>query len=462
MDEIRALKMQAEAVEALVEEERLAASVAPVADTTREVLQRLGATADAYLKAEDFDNAIETLLIMLKIDPSRAEIRGQLEQAQEQLKKKQQAQAVWQTILAKDRGQISELKDREASAKEMAEWASQEQAVRERLARELESAEEAARQELEVIERAVQEIRGRSAPATPAAGAAISAADETRLKALETEKQQLEENLLREREEAVERERQMQEQVRRESELLRHAIEMEKLEVEAKAKDAALKELEVQLKAEREAQEKMLAEERRRSQAAEEALRLQLQDLMREEMAKLRTEMQAGNVAELQAKLEDERRSRQDMEDAMRRHEDDAVARYREEQRKIEEAKLLAQGKALAEREAIENLKMKEESRKQAFIDEALKRRGMRTGGASSEDRLKVLQASRRISDALHAATTKHLEQDVEGMLDTARRYLQQDLLLDAMRLCQKIAAIDPQNEKVKALLKEIYVKKGL
>ena len=47
-------------------------------------------------------------------------------------------------------------------------------------------------------------------------------------------------------------------------------------------------------------------------------------------------------------------------------------------------------------------------------------------------------------------------------MLETATRYLKQDLLLDAMRICQKIAVTDPQNEKVKALLKEIYIKKGL
>jgi hypothetical protein len=47
-------------------------------------------------------------------------------------------------------------------------------------------------------------------------------------------------------------------------------------------------------------------------------------------------------------------------------------------------------------------------------------------------------------------------------MLETAKRYLKQDLLLDAMRICQTISAKDPDNEKVKALLKEIYVRKGI
>jgi hypothetical protein len=481
LDEIRAKQMQEEAVLGLLEEERLAASVAPALDTTREVMERLRSTADAYLKSEDFDNAIDTLLIMLKIEPSKTEIRSQLEEAQERLKKKQQAQAVWNTILTKDEDRLSEVKERESTAKEMADWATQEQAVRERLAGELAVAENEARQELEVIERAVEEIRSR-VPAAPAAGAepsamqkSIAAADESRLRALEMEKRQLEERLQKERDEAVERERLIQEQVRRESEMLRHAIELEKGEMEAKAKEAALKELEAKLAEERAMQAKLLEEERGRSQAAEGALRSQLQDLMKEEMAKLRVELQAQNHDEVQArlrvederrmleaKLEEERRGREARELELRLREEQALRRYQDEQKEVAEAKHSAEEKARAEREAIESLKSKEEGRKQAFLDEALKRRGMRSGVSGSEDKQKVMQASRRISDVLHAATTKHIEQDVEAMLETARRYLAQDLLLDAMRLCQKIAATDPQNDKVKTLLKEIYVRKGL
>jgi two-component SAPR family response regulator len=72
-----------------------------------------------------------------------------------------------------------------------------------------------------------------------------------------------------------------------------------------------------------------------------------------------------------------------------------------------------------------------------------------------------VMQSSRRISDILHEATTKHMEEDVETMLATVRRYLNQDLFPEAMRLCQKIQAQDPDNEQVKGLLVEIYRRRG-
>ena len=61
----------------------------------------------------------------------------------------------------------------------------------------------------------------------------------------------------------------------------------------------------------------------------------------------------------------------------------------------------------------------------------------------------------------LHAATTRHLDEDVDAMLNTVRATCARTFL-DAMRLCQKIAEKEPDNEKVKALLKEIYQRKGL
>jgi colicin import membrane protein len=395
---------------------------------------------------------------MLKIEPSRQDIRGRLDQAQEQLKKKQQAQVVWQSILAKDQEKVLETKERELSAKEIAAWASQEQAVRERLAKELESAEADARQELDVIERAVSEIRAKSGNVP----ASLGSPDANRLQALEREKLGLEEKLLQEREIVVERERQLQDQVRRESELLKHAIEMERLEAEAKQKDAALSELEARLRLEREDQNRRLEEERRRSQQAEENLRKQLQELMREEMAKLRDEMQLKAKAEIEDKLDQTQKRLQSVEEETRKGEQLASEKLREEQLKADEFRRSVEEKVRKEREAIQGLRVSEEVRKQAIVEEALKRRSVRTGTSGGEEKQKIIQASRRISDALHAASTKHLESDVEGMLETAQRYMQQDLLLDAMRICQKITALDPQNEKVKALLKEIYVRKGL
>ncbi len=461
IDDIRGKRLQEEAVLAFQEEERLAASQSPALDATKEVMDRLRNTAEGYLASEDFDNAIETMLIMLKIDPAAHGLREQMERAQEQLKKKKKAQDVWQSILSKESEAVSEVKEREVSAKEMAEWAAQEAAVRERLALELESHEETARQELEIIEKAVKEIRSNAAPSGPGA-AAVSAADETRLRALELEKRNLEERLARERDEAVAHQRQMMEEVRLENEKLKHAIELERMEAEAKARSEALKEIDKQLESERKTYETMLLEERARSAKAEEAMRAQMQDLMRQEMAKLRSEMQGQAMDDMKSRLDEERRRRLEMEREMAEREAAAVAKYQDEQRRLVEARSNAEDRVRKEREAIITLKVQEEARKAAALEEAMKRRSARTGSAAVEERQAVLKTSRRISDALHAAATKHLETDLDGMLETAKRYLAQDLLLDAMRICQKITAMDPQNEKVKAVLKEIYVKKGL
>jgi hypothetical protein len=317
---------------------------------------------------------------------------------------------------------------------------------------------------LAIIEKAVREIQGQGSPTASSAGApgAVSTADQARLRALEMEKNQLAERLQAERKEVMEREQVVQDQMRRESELLRHAIEMERMELEAKAKATALKEIEAKLESERKEQQEMLAAERRRSALAEEALRKQMQDLMREEMAKLRDEMQNQALDDVKRKLEAERLQREQTEKDLVERQSASVARMKDEQRRMEEERAKAEEAMRKERDAITLLKGKEDARKAAAIEEALKRRSQRFGAAGTEGKQAVLKDSRRISDALHAAATKHLETDVDGMLDTARRYLQQDLLLDAMRLCQKITAADPANEKVKALLKEIYVKKGL
>jgi tetratricopeptide (TPR) repeat protein len=98
------------------------------------------------------------------------------------------------------------------------------------------------------------------------------------------------------------------------------------------------------------------------------------------------------------------------------------------------------------------------EARSRAIMDQAVRKRMDRQGGGSMEA---VMQSSRRISDVLHEATTKHMDEDVEAMLATVRRYLDQNLYPEAMRLCQKISAQDPDNGQVKALLVEIYRRRG-
>jgi uncharacterized protein HemY len=99
------------------------------------------------------------------------------------------------------------------------------------------------------------------------------------------------------------------------------------------------------------------------------------------------------------------------------------------------------------------------EARSRAIMDQAVRRRMGRQGGGDSMEA--VMQSSRRISDVLKEATTKHMDEDVEAMLATVRRYLDQNLFPEAMRLCQKVSAQDPDNAQVKALLVEIYRRRG-
>jgi hypothetical protein len=101
------------------------------------------------------------------------------------------------------------------------------------------------------------------------------------------------------------------------------------------------------------------------------------------------------------------------------------------------------------------------EARSRALMEEAVRRRVERQN-SGDDSMAAVMQSSRRISDVLHAATTKHMEEDVEALITAARKCLSQDLLPEALRLCQKVTAQDPENEQVKALLVEIYRRKGL
>ncbi len=81
------------------------------------------------------------------------------------------------------------------------------------------------------------------------------------------------------------------------------------------------------------------------------------------------------------------------------------------------------------------------------------------TGGDALGERL---QNSRRISDVLHEAATRHLDDDVAGLLAAARAGLAQDLPAEALRLCQKVVAREPGNEEVRGLLREISRRQGL
>ncbi len=51
-------------------------------------------------------------------------------------------------------------------------------------------------------------------------------------------------------------------------------------------------------------------------------------------------------------------------------------------------------------------------------------------------------------------------EQEIHVLLTQASMYIQQNLLADAMRLCQRILEMDPQNRDVRGLLQKIFEKK--
>jgi hypothetical protein len=246
-----------------------------------------------------------------------------------------------------------------------------------------------------------------------------------------------------------------------EAERLQHAIELAKAEAEALARSNALSLMEERLKAEQDAHRRDLEIERERVKRREAEMQAQLQELMRSEMAKLRAEVTATTTEQLRAQMEAERRVFAESEAKVLSQEGAAKAQAIKEREIVEAAQHQAQLQAQKERDALTKLKQEEDERRQSFLQEAMKRRQARQG-AAGEERSAVLRTSRKISDALHAATTKHLGEDVEAMLETAKRYLKQDLLLDALRICQKIAEKDPDNERVKALLKEIYVRKGI
>jgi hypothetical protein len=457
VDDLKAARLQAASREAMEEEALIAEEEPGAGDATKEVLTRLQAAATAYLNAEDYDNAMDTLLVMLKLDPASPQLQFQLNQAQDQLKIRQAAQQKWQDMQAKQSAELETVKSAEFSRIDLEAWRDEEEAVQKRLEEEQKLAAAHAQAELSIIENAVRELAASVAPA----GATAAAEDQAKLRALMSEREEVQKRATEESELAKRGEQEAEQRRTMEAERLEHAIALAKAEAEAQAKAVALGELEKRLQAEREAHLKELDSERERLKKHEDDLERHLKEMMRSEMEKLRAEVTASTTEQMRAQLDSERKRVAEVEAKLRHEEGAAVAKLQVERQAVSEAQLLAEESARKEREALAKLKKEEDDRRQSFLQEAMKRRQARQGAAGDE-RTAVNRASRKISDVLHAATTKHLGEDVEAMVETAKRYLKQDLLLDAMRICQKIAEKDPDNEKVKALLKEIYVRKGI
>jgi len=609
LDDIAAARLAAQSRQAQ-DEEAKAAPAGEVQDAAADVLARLEGAVQAYLSAEDYDNALETLLVMLKLDPGRVSVQAQLAETQAKMMAVQAAQAKWQDLQAQKAAPVEAARAVVLDV-DLAAWRDEEEAVRERLEAEQRAAEDAARRELAIIETAVRELRAAQAslasaapqqaaaaaqagpaaepppaapaseaiaapgaapaaeaptlspataayhpqakapalPETPAdqgrplsapapapalgpapapalgpapapalgpapapapafgaasappvevrgttlesfsleawkgadlgtvqvpqrgvpegpgdAGPALHAPrpeDDPRLAALLAEREEVLRRLAEEQELTARQAKAAEEARAHEAEVLRRAEEMERREAEAQSKAQALHDLEARLRSEQEAQRKELEEQRLRMHMKEEALQSQMKELMRAEMERLHAEVRESTLRELNERLEAERRDRQALETEAGRRQREAAAAARASLDRAQSERAQAEEAARKEREAVELLKAQEESRRRAFLDEAVRRRMARQSGGG-EARAAVMKNSRRISDVLHAATTRHLDEDIDAMLATARRYLRQDLLVDAMRLCQKIALKEPDNEKVKELLKEIYQRKGL
>ena len=464
LDTVRAARLAEQSRLAMEEEAGTAERQAAVPDAAAEVLVRLEGAVEGYLAVEDYDNAIETLMVMLKLDPGRVGLQVQLAQAQAQLIGKQQAQAKWSALQSAQRQQpIAEAREIVEEV-DLAAWRDEEEAVRRRLEEEQRLAEDQARRELEIVDAAVKELQANrgAAPVSPAGPAetAPDDDDEARLKALLEERAALQRRLAEEQAAAA-RHGQEEVEARLRGELMQaHALEMARQEAEAKAKAEALRELEARLESEREAQRREFEAERARLQAQEQALRDQLKELMREEMQRMQAEVREQALNEIRDRIQAEEGRRQALESAADRRARDAEAAASAQRGAVEAERRRAEEAAAAQRVAVQALKRQEDERKQAMLDEAARRRAARQG--AGEGRSAVLKNSRRISDVLHAATTRHLGSDIDAQLEAARRYLKQDLLLDAMRLAQKMAEQEPDNVKVKELLKLILQRKGL
>lgn len=53
-------------------------------------------------------------------------------------------------------------------------------------------------------------------------------------------------------------------------------------------------------------------------------------------------------------------------------------------------------------------------------------------------------------------------EQDINVLINQAHMYVQQNLLIEAMRLCQRILEVEPQNQDVRTLLQQIFERKKI
>ncbi len=448
---------------------------APTADPTAELVNKLYAMSESYLAGEDYDNAIECLATILKFSPDLVAVRNRLFEVREILEKKRQAEEVWTKMQEEETERLEEMKRAQAEA-EMRERLRQEEAeARSRMEAQMQALEAAAQRDQMIVEKAAQEMRQRMAAGSeaPAPPPAPPDAQERELReryereAQERERRHHEEaealrrQLEKERQEAEARARERESQLKAEADLLKHQMELARLEAEARARQAAAEELSRRMEEEHRLYEQRLAKEREEQARREESFRAQMEALMKQQAQKLEQEVRERALADLKEQMDRQSRQRAEAESEAAAAKEASLSALKAQQEAQRRAGEEAEAKARAEREALAKLQQDEEDRKTQIFRQAMERRGKRLEG-QGEERAEVLKASRRISDAMKAAATKHMEQDLNAMVSTAYSYVRQDLLQDAMRMCQKIAEIDPQNQEMKGILKEIFQKKGI
>jgi tetratricopeptide (TPR) repeat protein len=568
LDEVQAARLRQESTAASVAvlpEDGPAEAAA--ADPGREFVAKLFSLAESYLQAEDFDNAIESLVTILKFSPDEPAVRNRLQEVRDQLEKKRQAEEQWAQLQAEEARRLEEAKRQQLEAEARSRWEREEAEARSRMESELSALQKSSASEQDIIQRAAMEMRHKlmggsdallpqagsspeppPAPAPPPAPKAAPApalapaaapapagslaadeearklkeqrqaedahqaedarraeqqrkAEEERLaraaeaeaereaareaarqatlreaealrqrfekEALErearykAESEALREQVRREREEAEAAIREREAQMAQEAEMLRRQIEVARLEAEAKAREAAAQEMARRIEEEQRDNEARLNREREDMLRREKEFEERMQSMMREQAARLETEVRAKALADMKAQMEAEAKARAEAEQAALKREQEAMAALKAQQEAQRKAEAEARAKADAERQALDALRQAQELRKQAIIAQALQR----TPPAASpalHPAGDAAKPSRRISDALKASATKNIENDHAALLSSARAFLAQDLLQDAMRACQKVLEVDPENSEVKELLKEIFRKRGL
>jgi len=552
LDDVQAARLRQEASAASVAvlpEDGPAEAAA--ADPGREFVAKLFSLAESYLQAEDFDNAIESLVTILKFSPDEPAVRNRLQEVRDQLEKKRQAEEQWAQLQAEEARRLEEVKRQQLESEARSRWEREEAEARSRMESELSALQKSSTSEQDIIQRAAMEMRHKlmggsdavlpqaepvpepaEAPApppepapkaaeekAPAADADAGKVEEQRLaeeqrlteqqrkseeerlaraaeaeaereavreaarqatlreaealrqrfekEALErearykAESEALREQVRREREEAEAAIREREAQMAQEADMLRRQIEVARLEAEAKAREAAAQEMSRRIEEEQRENEARMAREREDMLRREKEFEERMQSMMREQAARLETEVRAKALSDMKAQMEAESKARAESEQAALKREQEAMAALKAQQEAQRKAEAEARAKADAERQALDALRQAQELRKQAIIAQALQRtpppaaQALHPGGDAAKP-------SRRISDALKAAANKNIEHDHAALLSSARAFLVQDLLQDAMRACQKVLEVDPENSEVKELLKEIFRKRGL